>query len=158
MHRLPCGGHMFGWFKVPSDSELEVGLIPWSDEYLLGIATVDEDHRNLFNVVNHLYRSVKKREGHKTINATFDALSKYVQEHFAREEQLMDQIDFPGLEEHKRLHAGFIQAFFSTKQSYNVAPRQFDFDGFLEFLRNWLVHHVIVEDRKYVRHVMQDDT
>lgn len=148
---------MFSWFKVPSDSDLEAEYMPWSDDYLLGIQAIDDDHRNLFNTANHLYRAVKKRQGHQTIKATFDMLTKYVQEHFAREEELMEQIDFPGLAEHRQLHAGFTQAFFSTKQSYNVAPKRFDFDGFLEFLRKWMVHHVLVEDRKFVHHVMQDD-
>jgi hemerythrin len=82
---------------------------------------------------------------------------KYIHEHFAREEQLMMRASYPGLDEHIRLHQVFMNAFFSTKQSYTVAPKRFDFDSFLKFLKNWLEHHVLVEDPKYVPHVRSLD-
>ena len=66
---------------------------------------------------------------------------------------MMQEAGYRGLAEHKRLHANFVQAFFSTKQSYIVAPKMFDFDGFLGFLKNWLVHHVLEEDPKYAPEV-----
>jgi hemerythrin len=149
---------MFGWFKAAASTGAGGDLLPWSDDYLLGIKTIDEDHRNLFEIVNRLHDAFHKRQGPQTIKITFSLLTEYVAEHFAREEQLMHQIGYPGIEEHRMLHAGFIQAFFSTKQSYIVAPKAFDFDSFLEFLRKWLVHHVLVEDRKYVHYVMQEDS
>jgi len=150
---------MFNLFKSLTGSAADDGadFMPWSDDYKLGIKMIDDDHINLFNTANHLHHSVKRNEGQETLKATFDMLTKYVHEHFAREEQLMEQVDYPGLDAHRRLHANFIKAFFSTKQSYIVAPNAFDFDGFLDFLKKWLVHHVLVEDPKYVRHVMKDD-
>jgi len=141
---------MFKFFKSLSGTEDVGDFMPWLDEYKLGIRMVDDDHQNLFNTANHLYRSVKNHEGHETIKATFDMLTKYVHEHFEREEQLMEELKYSGLESHRALHANFIRAFFSTKQSYVVAPNMFDFDGFLDFLKKWLVNHVLVEDRKYV--------
>ena len=149
---------MFGLFGSSSGANADADLMPWSTEYEIGIKMIDDDHRSLFETANHLNRSVRKREGHKVIEATFNMLMKYIHEHFAREEQLMLQSGFPGLEEHIRLHSVFMNAFFSTKQSYAAAPRAFDFDGFLKFLKNWLEHHVLVEDPKYVPHVQADES
>lgn len=148
---------MFNLFKSLSGSGPVADFMPWSDEYKLGIKMIDDDHRSLFNTANHLHRAVKTHEGHETVKATFDMLTKYVHEHFAREEQLMEEANYPGLDEHRRLHANFIRAFFSTKQSYIVAPKMFDFDGFLDFLKKWLINHVLVEDPKYAYLMDKDD-
>ncbi len=144
---------MFNLFKAPSGGDADEEFMPWSDDYEIGIASVDEDHRGLFIAANNLHRAIKRREGKKAVADTFDMLTRYVHEHFAREEQMMQEAGYRGLAEHKRLHANFVQAFFSTKQSYIVAPKMFDFDGFLGFLKNWLVHHVLEEDPKYAPEV-----
>jgi hemerythrin-like metal-binding protein len=142
---------MFGMFKGREGADAD--LMPWSDDYNTGIKAIDDDHKSLFSAANHLNRAVKRREGRQVIEGTFNMLMKYIHEHFAREEQLMSEAGYVGFEEHKRLHMIFMSAFFTTKQSYTAAPRQFDFDAFLKFLKNWLEHHVLVEDIKYVPHV-----
>ena len=146
---------MLNLFKPRSEAGSDEGFMPWSDEYKIGIDSVDEDHQNLFNAANELYEAVRRREGHKTVMMTFNILTNYIHEHFAREEELMARAGYSGLAAHKQLHASFIQAFFSTKQSYMAAPKIFDFNGFLEFLRKWLVHHVLEEDKKYAPDVLE---
>lgn len=146
---------MFDFLKSRSEAELIQEYMPWSPDYELGVKMIDDDHRQLFDASAQLYIAVKKREGHMVIKATFDMLTQYVAEHFQREEQMMREADYPDLKNHEQLHASFIQAFFSTKQSYVVAPKAFDFDGFLDFLKNWLVHHVLEQDPKYVPYVTE---
>jgi hemerythrin len=147
---------MFNPFSHSSDSDPQDEFMPWSEGYEIGIKLIDDDHRNLFNIANHLYRSVKGHEGHKSVEVVFEMLTNYVQEHFEREEHLLEEVGYADSEEHKRLHRGFIKAFVATKESYYVLPMAFDFDAFLEFLKHWLEDHVMEQDRKYAPFVLND--
>jgi len=61
----------------------------WSPDYSVNIKTIDDQHRELVNILNRLFVAVSKREGDKVIAGILDALMSYTQTHFALEERLM---------------------------------------------------------------------
>ncbi len=140
---------MFEFFSGEKDKT----FMEWSTDYSVGSKRIDDDHRGLFDVVNHYYDAVHKGEAHESIEAILKLLEKYIREHFAHEERLMADIGYPKLGEHKKLHAALIDAYHSTQFSYNLAPDEFDADGFLEFLQTWLTTHILVEDHKFAPYV-----
>ena len=64
-------------------------FMEWSDKYATGSKPIDDDHRGLFNIVNHYYNAVHHGEAQESLDAILDLVEKYIQEHFAREERLM---------------------------------------------------------------------
>lgn len=115
--------------------------IVWKDEYLIHMHAIDEQHKYLFRLVNHLVESSQS-----DYSGAIAQLLSYTQEHFRDEEQLMLAIDFPELERHQKLHQDLINYLnkLDVKQLQQAEPRR----KFESFLGSWLVEHIVKEDMK----------
>ncbi|GEM_PF-2216222 len=75
-------------------------ILPWSDLYATGYHAVDADHKGLFALINDLHEKVQEGFDPDSIGVTIGALEYYVQNHFAREEELMKGQRYAGLDDH----------------------------------------------------------
>ena len=67
-------------------------MLIWDEKFATGHKVIDDDHRRLFDLVNHLYLALKHGFAARETNAVVDDLFEYAETHFAREEQLMDRV------------------------------------------------------------------
>jgi len=115
----------------------------WDQTYAVGNDDIDEQHKKLFA----LAKSVSDMTDAKQVKSHIMDLFKYTREHFCDEEQMMKQIGYPKLDEHKELHEELI-----TKLS-NLSTRSFDTDQsisqFQKFVYDWLVDHIMNHDKEY---------
>ncbi len=75
----------------------------WDDRYKLGIDTIDEQHKQLFSLVDRLY-TLSDNSTKEKLKSILSELSVYMSNHFKDEEGYMISIGYPELEEHKLLH------------------------------------------------------
>ena len=80
-------------------------FLEWSDDYLVGIGAIDHDHKILPILVNWLHNEIKGARGEDAVGEALDGLIAYVDTHFAREEQYMDQRGYPELVQHAKITA-----------------------------------------------------
>ncbi len=120
----------------------------WLPDYSVNIKAIDEQHRELVNILNRLFVAVSRREGDKVIAGILDALMNYTQTHFALEERLMRQAKYkdiePHIEEHRKLMAQLDQL--CKKHLLEEKPIYFEM---LSFLKTWLKEHIQGVDTKY---------
>jgi hemerythrin len=62
-----------------------MSLIKWTDDFVTGIGAIDEQHRQLVDIVNRFDEALRKDRGPRTLNGILDDLLGYTQEHFADE-------------------------------------------------------------------------
>jgi len=79
----------------------------WTDELSIGHAIIDGQHRQLVDLYNTLCDYNPHIKSGSSIDDILDALAKYIEVHFATEEQLMFEEDYPGLHAHKSEHDDF---------------------------------------------------
>ena len=120
----------------------------WSDDYSVNIPTIDEQHRELVNILNRLFIAVSKREANKVIAGILDSLVEYTQTHFALEERLMQEAKYRDFDHHKQEHAKLIEQLDQLTRKFMVENRPIYFE-MLNFLRNWLKDHILGCDTKY---------
>lgn len=131
-------------------------FFPWSDDYLVHVRIIDNDHRDLVEIVNNLHDSIKSGGSRAEIGRVISNLATYVSEHFAREEALMAEYDYPGITEHKRMHRRLARTVHAIRKLFGEDPSQIDPVKLLTFLKNWLVHHILEEDVSYVPYLHGD--
>jgi hemerythrin len=129
-------------------------FVAWEDRYSMGIISIDEQHKKLFEMANNLYDACT--EGEESARRYFkevihDAV-KYVQFHFATEERLMERLKFSGLAEHKEEHADFVKKVLEEVQAFENG-KNFVPNTFVRFLRDWIVHHIAITDIKYAEYI-----
>ncbi|MCM1334330.1 MAG: bacteriohemerythrin [Bacteroides sp.] len=69
-----------------------------------GNAVIDQEHRELLGAVNRLVEACGRGEGRSSMDSVIDFLVKYVDRHFAHEEQLMKTAGYAGLAPHRAFH------------------------------------------------------
>jgi len=122
----------------------------WSEQYSVGIRLIDNDHRGLFDAMNDLQDVVEKRRGEVEIAQTITYLIRYVQEHFQREERLMRERGYPEFTDHKKAHRKLTRQVYAVQKLYESDHNLVDLEKLVEFLRGWLIRHILGNDMDYV--------
>ena len=122
--------------------------VKWSPELSFNDENIDTQHQKLFELTNELIGHSDADAHSEIINETLYELLKYVDEHFSDEEEMLENINYPKLAEHKKLHRGFTKniAMFCqdvVKEKAKVAEQ------LLEFLTAWIVQHTSIDDQDY---------
>lgn len=123
-------------------------FLTWHDEYSVGIAGLDEDHKRLLNLINQLQTAAHFHTSDEFEQETFNALVDYTKGHFQREEALMEQYGFPGLEAHRQQHKEMIAKVNSLLQAYK-SDRDSTIEGTIRYLQDWLLKHIQGTDKEY---------
>jgi len=123
----------------------------FTDEYLTGIQLIDDEHRELFRIVdkaNRLIKSYDELSGYDQIMEILNELKEYTKEHFGDEEEYMESIHYEGLEAQKRAHDAFISKLENISFKDLDKNPQDSLNELLEFLLGWLINHILYTDKK----------
>ena len=118
----------------------------WDESMSVGIATIDEQHRNLFNLIHRL-EGVEKLSSAEA-EATIDALLDYAQIHFQTEEEFFYRYDYAEKEAHEREHAAFINRVIDFSKEYE-RNQGLPVPEVHAFLVDWLTRHIKGSDMKF---------
>ncbi len=124
------------------------GLLEWSEEYSVGIPSIDQQHRKLIRLINQLQTAVDYSTGEEFEREALDELVDYTRSHFSYEEELMEKNGYPEFEPHREQHRKMIAKVEEVLSTYPQDPHRAMEDA-LEFLREWLIHHIQGTDRQY---------
>jgi len=132
--------------------------ISWSDKYKTGIDSIDEDHQTIFNLVNALSDVVNNEPSGFLISITLLELSKYVSYHFACEEELFKEVEYPESAEHIAGHREIESKLHTFSQQFHTNPQSLNHDEFILFLEDWLTVHIMETDFGYIPYIKKHDT
>jgi hemerythrin len=128
---------------------------PWKDEYSVGIFEIDSQHRRLIAILNRLYSEMWEENVNENIDTAITELMDYTMTHFKFEEALMDRYGYPKAAEHKAVHSKLTQEVYAYKSVIDknrpVNPLEV-----IPFLKEWLSHHILQQDKAYVSHLLQN--
>ena len=124
--------------------------IQWKDAYLVGDHLIDFDHQMLINVSNELFNEIENGTGHEVIEKTIHCLNDYIDRHFAHEEAMFLDTDYPDADEHIKTHREIEKIFRGIETAYNKDPHSLDPGDMLNFINRWLVRHILKVDREYI--------
>jgi hemerythrin len=120
----------------------------WTESYRVNIAVLDQQHQQLFDTVNELDQALRNGEGNSAVEPVLDKLVEYALVHFAAEEALMQQHDFPGLPTHRTQHELFRHKVAEYLEGHKAAKPGVPV-SLLFFMQDWLKQHVLKTDRQY---------
>ena len=83
-------------------------FIQWNENLLVNIEEIDNQHKNIFKLINNLHDKLRKGEGITVIKPTLNSLIEYVINHFSTEEKWMKKVNFPEIEKHTQEHQKYI--------------------------------------------------
>lgn len=130
--------------------------ILWKSEFETGYKHVDDQHKELVKILNNLYTSSLDRQS--DIKQSFKEAVKhtidYASYHFAYEEKIMRAVKYEHAIEHITKHRAFSQEILRQVSIYEQGSR-FVANQFVRFLRDWLLEHISIEDKKFINSVKE---
>lgn len=127
---------------------LEVGVaIEWTDDLCVGVDKVDDQHKEIFSRYRAFIDACKAGKGKDEVVRLIEFLGFYVETHFAAEERLMDQVEYPELAAHAEEHAYFKALVERYKQQIAADGASISLIAELNrALLNWLIDHIKKSD------------
>lgn len=128
-------------------------MVKWEDKYCLRIEAIDEQHKQLFEIAGRIYELLKNElitDKYDDIIEIIDELKNYTIYHFKAEEEYMQSIGYKKFLSHKVAHNDFLD------KMENVDLNKIDnghneyLVGILDFVCEWLVEHILKEDKQIV--------
>ncbi len=120
------------------------------DEYLVGIPQIDEEHAKLFEIAENIYQLQQEEfmlDKYDHLRVIVDELIEYTLTHLEHEEAYMESIQYKRMFMQKVQHDAF---------RHQIEDFHFDIEDdssdekiteLLELITNWLVTHILENDK-----------
>jgi hemerythrin len=149
--RNPAGYHATETGGRADSKEISpMTKLEWTDKLSIGIELVDLQHKQWIAHFNGAVDAIEAHLGKDHIIRDLGFLVDYTGKHFATEEKHMAATNYPGMAEHKAMHAELCA-------TLDDLVRDFEEEGANEplahavetFLGNWLITHIQNVDMKF---------
>jgi len=129
-------------------------LLNWSPDLSVGVDALDDDHRQLFALVNQVHDAIQAGCAEPLLAPLFDRLVDYAREHFRREEALMDEGHYPGLAAHREEHLLLATRVHELRRRFVGGSVENLNLELLVLFKTWLTSHIRISDLQYKPYVI----
>lgn len=116
-----------------------MGEFIWQNQYLIGNQTVDQQHRQLFELANQLAHA----KDHQALSENAMRLYRHVREHFQAEENYMKDHAYPDYQQHVATHDLMLNKLVEVSDKIN--KNEWQQQDVLKFMHEWIAH-ILEED------------
>lgn len=122
--------------------------IKWTSDLETGDQKVDNQHKQIFELLDLLSSSIKEKKTKKVIKETVEKLTTHILEHFRDEENLMSMCAYPHLAEHKIIHEKTFDQAATLIEKYRNEELEIA-TPLVVFLTQLITTHIQKEDKAF---------
>lgn len=122
-----------------------MALIEWQEYFELGILDVDQEHRELIELINRIHRRLKAGDAGNPVSAILGDIHAQIAAHFALEERIMRQRNYRHYADHKEDHEVLLDDIRDIMDRYED-DRSYDPAAFGAELTRWFTEHFSSHD------------
>src|SRR5450631_4014599 len=123
--------------------------VAWNVRYDTGIQIIDEQHRELFQIVDRLRRMVQDGAARGPVGDLLADLVGCTERHFATEETYMSRFGYPDLTQHVSEHVSMLTSLHELKARFQESHQSMAL-MVPTFMEGWLKHHISDGDFGFV--------
>lgn len=122
----------------------------WDAAFSVKVDEIDEQHRRWIEIINELHDTLMVKGGGGRITERILAeMLDYTNFHFTFEEDYLQRIGYPGLDQHRLQHRYFLDTVLGKLQEEQSGGLVLNTEV-MRLLTVWLRDHILTEDRKYM--------
>lgn len=125
-----------------------MALFEWQDKYSIKVKSMDQQHLKIVEMINELYRALLSSKPRDILGETLDRMIDYAVEHFHDEEEMMRRHEYSWLDSHRASHEAFVDKVLAYRKQFEAGTLALSTE-ITNFLKDWLVSHIMNDDRKY---------
>jgi len=123
-------------------------MIPWNDDFLIGIAELDNEHHDLLDRFNEYSDALIAEKGHAEVRKILGNIYARLEMHFALEERVMREFEYKNYQSHKAEHNAILNEFSEFIEAFKSDPTLEYEELVTEKLKRWIVGHILTSDKK----------
>jgi hemerythrin len=131
-----------------------MAFVDWNDKLSVGVASIDDQHRQLVALINQLHDAMREGKGKAMLVQVSKDLLAYTKSHFNHEETLLRTHGYPELPSHRAVHDKFTEQVFDVHKRLEGKESVLTMDV-MAFLRTWLTDHIMKTDQQYAAFLKQ---
>jgi len=150
LNRFKLPETLFSAIKSTESDSDTMEIATWHDGFVLGIPSMDTQHKKLFDLINHIYATFLTTPTLDACKAAVQECVAYALKHLSDEEALLKRANYKSFDRHFEIHEKLRADLNALSKK---ALSEFSDEHMLElimFLRNWLIDHIFSSDRRYV--------
>lgn len=120
----------------------------WDPKYETGIASIDGQHRELFQSARKLHEAFQTGMTSETISHTLNHLLIYCQTHLEDEENHMRTLSYPGLKAQLVEHRDLMTRVYHLRDDYLKGEKSVPLDLSL-LIVTWFRRHIVEYDQQF---------
>lgn len=121
----------------------------WTPSLDVGNEAMNDEHKELINKMRNLIALNQRSLSKNDLLFYYDDLVSYTKRHFRDEEVYLKSINYPGLEQHKRIHTGLTDALDRYREEFKSSVSGRFPSSVFDFFRTWITSHILVVDKSY---------
>jgi methyl-accepting chemotaxis protein/hemerythrin len=126
--------------------------LEWDSSFATNISQFDQQHRNLFDMVNELHDAMQQKRSKEAVGSILGRLIEYTASHFGAEEEAFRKSGYPEEARHKQEHAKLVGQVLDLQRKFSAGETLLT-QSVIEFLQEWLINHIKGVDKKYGPHL-----
>jgi hemerythrin-like metal-binding protein len=123
--------------------------LDWTDELSVCIPEIDAEHQHFIQLVNELNEAIVSRMDIGEIKKRMCSIQDDAVAHFAHEEALFREWDYPEAQEHAKKHAQAVQFFRKIVEGFEHDRTDYEWIEAGLKVKQVLIEHLLIEDMKY---------
>ena len=127
----------------------------WRKAFELNLKTIDSHHKKIVEYINELYIGKMTGREKDVLRQTIENLVNYAKFHFDYEEKLFHENQYENENKHKERHLEFFNDLNFFKEEFEKDVFGLS-DDMMNFLKDWLLKHILVEDKKYLEYFLKN--
>lgn len=130
-------------------------MITLTKDMETGIPNIDAQHRELCQRINAVLTAGASAVTQKETENTLRFLCEYVNQHFADEEKLQRECNYPNFNEHRGLHQSFIATLKQLQNDFAINGPSAKFTLLInQLVIDWLVKHIRNVDMIFAKYYL----
>ncbi|MGI9232807.1 MAG: bacteriohemerythrin [Woeseiaceae bacterium] len=97
-------------------------LLEWKAEYSVGVASMDDEHREMIALINDVYEKLGSMPDTEAIESCLEEIFNTISLHFALEERIMRDSGYSEYEDHKDDHEELLDEIRDLMDSFATDP------------------------------------
>jgi len=123
-----------------------MNFIEWSDDVLVNVQKVDEQHKEMARILNALFQTLGSGRDIQA-KALMNELELEVKTHFETEEELMKNYKYLNFFSHKLEHDRFLNKVIKLNEAIQTDNEIVNLE-MLKSFKNWFFNHIDINDKK----------
>lgn len=121
--------------------------LQWSEEFSIGVDSVDYEHKILMDMINMIYSELEDRRDIEEIKQTMSEIHTEISAHFALEERFMREAGYDEFSAHKNDHEELLDQIRTMMDAIQDGPEQ-ALDKLSDQLADWFNNHFVSFDAR----------